>query len=55
MSQFQRAKTHLQPLAIAANILQSNSAHLDQVLLMLGNLYQLFSHVAIEANVRQGM
>ncbi|KAG5640226.1 hypothetical protein DXG03_009768, partial [Asterophora parasitica] len=36
-------KNHLEPLAIAANITQSDNAHLDTVVLTLINLYQIYS------------
>ena len=37
-----RIKTHLEPLAIAANITQASHTRLDHVLLTLANLYRIF-------------
>ncbi|KAJ7041926.1 ribonuclease H-like domain-containing protein [Mycena alexandri] len=38
----ERIATHLEPLAIASNVLQAPSCRLDMVLLTLGNLYRIF-------------
>ena len=48
-------KLHLQPLAIAANLLQASSSRLDHVLLTLANLYHLYLHSLVEPNVHTGM
>ncbi|OBZ67907.1 hypothetical protein A0H81_12375 [Grifola frondosa] len=40
-------KTHLEPLAIAANVTQSNNARLDVVLLTLGHLFMVYSNLAL--------
>ena len=37
-----RIKTHLEPLAIAANIAQAAHTRLDHILLTLANLYRIF-------------
>ena len=39
----QSVKRHLEPLAIAARITQSNTCRLDEVLLTFGDIYQNFS------------
>ncbi|KAJ7746992.1 ribonuclease H-like domain-containing protein [Mycena metata] len=41
----ERIATHLEPLAIASNILQAPSCRLDMVLLTLGNLYRIFGNL----------
>ena len=38
-------KTHLEPLAIAANIMQSAFCRLDEVLFTFGSLYLHYSHL----------
>ncbi|PCH43941.1 hypothetical protein WOLCODRAFT_39688, partial [Wolfiporia cocos MD-104 SS10] len=38
---------HLEPLTIAANVLQADNAQLDTVLMTLGSLYGIFSQVEI--------
>ncbi|CDO69480.1 hypothetical protein BN946_scf184817.g40 [Trametes cinnabarina] len=43
-----RVKLHLEPLAIAANITQSQDCRLDDVLLTFGFLYQLFNALVEE-------
>ncbi|KAH7869208.1 ribonuclease H-like domain-containing protein, partial [Lentinula edodes] len=43
-----RIVRHLEPLAIAANILQGDSVRFDHVLLTLGNLYRIFGNLPIE-------
>ncbi|KAJ7775980.1 ribonuclease H-like domain-containing protein [Mycena maculata] len=43
-----RIVTHLEPLAITANILQSPHCRLDTVLLTLANLFRIFSNLAVE-------
>jgi hypothetical protein len=48
----QRTCSHLQPLAIAANITQGSSTRLDHVLTTLGNLYRIYSNPDLEAEVR---
>ena len=48
-------KTHLEPLAIATNILQSSRTRLDHVLLTLGNLYYVYSSSAFTSEVRDHM
>ncbi|KAI0072875.1 hypothetical protein K474DRAFT_1650318 [Panus rudis PR-1116 ss-1] len=45
-------KTHLEPLAIAANVSQSTSTRLDQVLLMLANLYRIYGTTTLDEHVR---
>ncbi|KAH9846789.1 hypothetical protein C2E23DRAFT_710903, partial [Lenzites betulinus] len=40
-----RIKRHLEPLAIAANMTQSNACRLDQVLITFGRLFQSFSEL----------
>ncbi|KAJ6516526.1 ribonuclease H-like domain-containing protein [Mycena vitilis] len=44
-------KTILEPLAIAAKCMQAPDAGLDQVLLMLGNLYRIYSSSDINSRV----
>ncbi|KAJ7231957.1 ribonuclease H-like domain-containing protein [Mycena rebaudengoi] len=41
----ERITTHIEPLAIASNILQSPTCRLDTVLLCLGNLYRIFRNL----------
>lgn len=48
-------RSHLEPLAIAANVTQSDFARLDVVLLTLANLFFTFSNPEIEATVRIGI
>ncbi|KAJ7429946.1 ribonuclease H-like domain-containing protein [Mycena latifolia] len=43
-----RIARHLEPLAIAANVLQSPLCRLDTVLLTLGNLFRIFRNLPIE-------
>ncbi|KAJ7747421.1 ribonuclease H-like domain-containing protein [Mycena maculata] len=43
-----RITHHLEPLAIAANILQSPHCRLDTVLLTLANLFRIFNNVSLE-------
>ncbi|KAJ7940006.1 hypothetical protein B0H13DRAFT_1586662 [Mycena leptocephala] len=45
-------KIILEPLAIAAKCMQAPDAGLDQVLLMLGNLYRIYGSAEITARVR---
>ncbi|KAJ6628811.1 hypothetical protein B0H10DRAFT_2259901 [Mycena sp. CBHHK59/15] len=45
-------KVLLEPLAIAAKCMQAPDAGLDQVLLMLGNLYRIYSSPEINSRVR---
>ncbi|KAJ6625371.1 hypothetical protein B0H10DRAFT_2430458 [Mycena sp. CBHHK59/15] len=45
-------KVLLEPLAIAAKCMQAPDAGLDQVLLMLGNLYQIYGSPEINSRVR---
>ncbi|KAJ7122705.1 ribonuclease H-like domain-containing protein [Mycena crocata] len=45
-------KMLLEPLAIAAKCMQAPDAGLDQVLLMLGNLYRIYSSEDINSRVR---
>jgi len=40
-------KIHLEPLAVAANILQSSDTLLDTILLTWGNLYRIYSDPAL--------
>ncbi|KAL6307742.1 ribonuclease H-like domain-containing protein [Sparassis latifolia] len=48
-----RCVTHLEPLAIAANITQAPHTRLDHVLLTLGNLYRIYSSADTEDHVRE--
>ncbi|KAL6298032.1 ribonuclease H-like domain-containing protein [Sparassis latifolia] len=48
-----RIRTHLEPLAIAANITQAPHTRLDHVLLTLGNLYCIYCSADTESNVRE--
>ncbi|KAJ7149276.1 ribonuclease H-like domain-containing protein [Mycena crocata] len=45
-------KVLLEPLAVAAKVMQAPDAGLDQVLLMLGNLYRLYGSSDIDSRVR---
>ena len=45
-------KIHLEPLAVAANILQSSDTRLDTTLLTWGNLYRIYSDPALDDAVR---
>lgn len=47
-----RVKTHLEPLAIAANVAQAAYTRLDHVLLMLANLVRIYSTAQIDNSVR---
>ncbi|KAL1739125.1 ribonuclease H-like domain-containing protein [Schizophyllum fasciatum] len=46
-----KVKLHLQPLAIAANVTQSDHARLDTVLLTLANLYRVFSDSSLDPSI----
>ncbi|KAL1739260.1 ribonuclease H-like domain-containing protein [Schizophyllum fasciatum] len=46
-----KVKLHLQPLAIAANVTQSDHARLDTVLLTLANLYRVFSDPSLDPSI----
>ncbi|KII89273.1 hypothetical protein PLICRDRAFT_175485 [Plicaturopsis crispa FD-325 SS-3] len=48
-----KVKTHLEPLAIAANITQSAHTRLDHILLVLANLTRIYSNPAIDQAVRE--
>jgi hypothetical protein len=43
----------LEPLAIAANITQAAHTRLDHVLLMLGNLFRIYSHPSLESQIKE--
>ncbi|KAH9961857.1 ribonuclease H-like domain-containing protein, partial [Lactifluus volemus] len=43
-----RICVHLEPLAIAANVAQASHTRLDHVLLMLGNLFRIYSDPSVE-------
>ncbi|KAI0759892.1 hypothetical protein BD413DRAFT_487287 [Trametes elegans] len=45
LTQYAVVKQHLEPLAIAANTTQSNTCHLNQVVITFGRLFQLFSQL----------
>lgn len=45
-----RIKTHLEPLAIAANVAQASHTRLDHVLLMLANLFRLYDSLELDAD-----
>ncbi|KAI0074474.1 hypothetical protein K474DRAFT_1665392 [Panus rudis PR-1116 ss-1] len=45
----------LEPLAIAANVIQGSSTRLDMVLLTWANLYHTYSHPQYDAQVRDGI
>ncbi len=48
--------THLEPLAISANITQADDTRLDHILLSLGNLYRIYDGMGEEdAAVKQGI
>jgi hypothetical protein len=47
-----RVKLILEPLAIAAKCMQAPDAGLDQVLLMLGNLYRIYGDPEVDSRVR---
>ncbi|KAJ7833835.1 hypothetical protein B0H14DRAFT_2166575, partial [Mycena olivaceomarginata] len=49
LTKFSRVKIILEPLAIAAKCMQVPDAGLDQVLLMLGNLYRIYGSTAIDS------
>ncbi|KAH8101722.1 ribonuclease H-like domain-containing protein [Cristinia sonorae] len=51
----EKVKRDLQPLAVAANLMQGSSTRLDQVLLTLANLYRIFSDPIHDAEVRVGV
>jgi hypothetical protein len=46
---------HLEPLAIAANVAQASHTRLDHVLLMLGNLFRIYSDPSVEEHVQQSL
>jgi hypothetical protein len=50
--QMYRARIHLEPLAIAANVTQADSARLDSVLLTLGNLFFVYRNGDFDPDVR---
>lgn len=50
-----RVKRHLEPLAVAANICQSDHTRLDTVLLTLANLFRLFADPDVDEDTRAGM
>lgn len=52
---FDRAMTHLEPLAIAANISQAAHTRLDHCLLAFGNLFRIFLNPEVLENVRVGL
>lgn len=45
-------KLHLEPLAVAANILQSSDTRLDTTLMTWANLYRIYSDPSLEDTVR---
>lgn len=45
-------KIHLEPLAVATNILQSSDTRLDTTLLTWGNLYRIYSDPSLNDTVR---
>ena len=47
-----RTCSHLEPLAIAANITQASNTRLYHVLTTLGNLYRIFSNLGLEDDVQ---
>ncbi|KAJ7111680.1 hypothetical protein C8R44DRAFT_882747 [Mycena epipterygia] len=49
-SVIERMKEHLEPLAIATNIMQAAFCRLDEVLLTFGNLYRAFDHLKEHAD-----
>ncbi|TBU39179.1 hypothetical protein BD309DRAFT_983231 [Dichomitus squalens] len=55
VEQLATVTTHLKPLAIATNILQSSHARLDHVLFTLANLYHTYSADGTETDVREHM
>ncbi|KAH9884537.1 ribonuclease H-like domain-containing protein [Cubamyces lactineus] len=50
-----RIHAHLEPLAIATNILQASNTRLDHVLLTLANLFRIYNSDNIEPDVRERM
>lgn len=50
-----RVKHHLEPLAIATNVMQGSSTHLDLVLLTLGFLYRKYLTYTFETDVSVGI
>lgn len=50
---FSRLKLYLEPLAIAANVSQAPTTRLDHILIELGRLYHVFSHVAFNPRIRE--
>ncbi|KAF8985489.1 hypothetical protein BDQ17DRAFT_1214890, partial [Cyathus striatus] len=48
-------KQHLEPFAFMANVTQSDGAHLDVVLITLGNLFHIFLNSSIDSIVRGGV
>ena len=43
----------LEPLAVAANITQAAHTRFDHVLLMLGNLFCIYSHPSLESQIKE--
>jgi hypothetical protein len=54
---FQRTCSHLEPLAIAANITQASNTRLYHVLTTLANLYRIYSNLSLaeDSEVRDGV
>ncbi|KAF8994861.1 hypothetical protein BDQ17DRAFT_1251299, partial [Cyathus striatus] len=46
---------HLEPFAFAANTTQSDAAHLDVVIITLGNLYHIFSNPSFDQTIHNGV
>ncbi|KAH7913714.1 ribonuclease H-like domain-containing protein [Hygrophoropsis aurantiaca] len=46
-------KIHLEPLAIAANILQASDTRLDITLLVFANVYRIFNDSSLDGTIRQ--
>ena len=50
-----RVIVHLQPLAVATNVIQGSNTRLDHVVLTLAYLYKLFMNPLMEDEVRVGI
>jgi hypothetical protein len=48
-----RIQSILELLAIAANITQAAHTRLNHVLLMLGNLFHIYSHPSLESQIKE--
>ncbi|KAL1672232.1 ribonuclease H-like domain-containing protein [Schizophyllum commune] len=50
-----KVQQHLEPLAIAANVTQSDHARLDTVLLTLANLYRIYCDESLDPAIREAV